>query len=181
MRNKKIAISTIILSFLFLPLAPGIYAQSNEEITVDENIGLQEIRIPIFSNNNAIDLEYASVISWLSFAGNAFILVTIFFWIYRILLASLYVMRNSAESEKLAEAWKRVQSVFIGASMSFLIPLVLSIIGLALNVGYVWEWPLAFRNCKNSSEYDYYFQALNEFSKDQSISREDIDALCFGN
>lgn len=165
---------------LFTVYAP-VYAQNqDQDITVDPNIGLKEIRIPFFPQVNTITSEYASFLSWASFLANSAILIMIFFWIYRIIRAGILVMQKSADSEALAEAWKRSQSVFIGAGFSFLVPIVLSIIGIAINVGYVWDWPLAFRNCDGSSDYEYYFQALNEFGKDPNVTKQDIDNLCFG-
>lgn len=179
MRKKILFTIGFIFLSVFL-LGTSVYAQNNDqEFVVDENIGLEEIRIPFFPQVNTINSEYATFFSWGAFIANLAILGLIVFWVYRILIASVKAMRSAGNSEELAESWKQVQSVFIGAAATMVVPILLSIIGVALNVGYVWDWPLAFRSC-DSPDYEYYFQALEAFGEDSAQSRADVDALCFG-
>lgn len=175
----KILLFTIIafLSFTF-----DVWAQDGvDELEFDlGNTGLGEIRISYFPQIRLIDTQYSTFLSWLSFIANIAILLLIIFWIYRILLAGIGAMRGGGEPDKLQESWKQIRSVFLGITFTFIIPILLIVIGFILGLGPIWDWPLAFRECKNSDEYDYYFQALQALDESNDNPRGYVDELCFG-
>lgn len=180
---KIITILTILIATAFLVsnLAVGTYAQDSDDdivLDVDDQIGLQPIEIAFFPQANIINSEYATILSWLSFAANLAIIGLILFWVYRILVAGVGAIKSEGEAEGLAEAWKRSRSVLLATGLTFLIPIVLSVIGAALQVGAIWDWPLAFRSCEDD-RYDYYFQAVQAFEEEGIADRNAIDNICF--
>lgn len=169
---------------MFFVIPPLVSAQdgsgSLEFNTGKAGEGLDPITISFFPQVTLIDAEYASFLSWLSFIANIAILVLVLFWLYKIFFAGIEAMRGGGEAEKLVESWKKVRAVLLGVTISFLIPIILSIVGTFLGVGAIWEWPLAFRECKDD-RYDYYFQALQEWSQTTNVSdpKAEVDSICF--
>ncbi|GIW58878.1 MAG: hypothetical protein KatS3mg086_163 [Candidatus Dojkabacteria bacterium] len=180
--KKKFKILLFLIVFFVIPPLVSAQNDSNslEFNTGEVGEGLDPITISFFPQVTLIDAEYASFLSWLSFIANIAILALVLFWLYKIFFAGIEAMRGGGESEKLIESWKKVRAVIFGATISFLIPIMLSIVGAFLGVGAIWEWPLAFRECKDD-RYDYYFQALQEWSQNTTISdpKTEVDNICF--
>lgn len=142
---------------------PG--AGIDSELNIDNEIGLREIRIPIFTSFIDFNTENASIFSWLAFVGSLATIGLVVFWVFLLVKAGVKGMQSQGNSENLGLAFKQVQSVLIGAAISLLFPLVLSIIGLVLGIGTIFSWPKMFQLCDDSTGYQFYFQALLDGQK----------------
>ncbi|MDQ6986087.1 MAG: hypothetical protein Q9M91_05790 [Candidatus Dojkabacteria bacterium] len=152
------------------------------QFDLDSKISLQSITINYFPQPLDPGGEYATVLSWLSFFG---ILITIgaaVFWIFLLLKAGLFAFKSEGDEVALAESYKKVKSVFIGAGLSFLFPMILTVVGFAVGVGGIWTWPKAFRDCPNDPDLNFYFQAVLEVDESIPANRVDIEAetRCYG-
>ncbi len=163
----------IIVSLLILFLSPiTIFAQdrsggsansTTSTQDIDDEIGLREIRIPIFSSFIDFDTENASIFSWISFIGSLATIGLVVFWIFLLVKAGVKGMQSQGNAENLTGAFKQVQSVLIGAAVTLFFPFVLSLIGLFFGIGTIFSWPKMFQLCDKSSNpngFDFYFQYL---------------------
>lgn len=164
----KALLLTIILSiFFFVPLqaqenSGGLANQTVTCVncTIDNNVGLEEIRVPVFASFIDFNTENASIFSWVSFIGALATVGLVIFWIFLLVKAGLKGIQSQGTPEKLAEAFKQVQSVLVGAAISLFFPLVLSIIGVFFGIGTIFSWPKMFQFCDESSGVQFYYQAL---------------------
>ncbi len=152
------------------------------------NVGLDPIVIPFFPVFGTINSKSYTVISWITFIGGVLIILVVIFWILRILLAGLEAIRSEGDQEKLQEAFKKLQSNLVGVGVTFLIPIILTVIGFVLGIGSIFNWPKMFSDCPGShpqydssgnrvSGYDYYFQAYFS-AKPGEDSTQVADATC---
>jgi hypothetical protein len=136
-----------------------------------DKVGLEEISIPFFKQSFDFTSDYDTVLSWLGFFASLYTIVIVIFWIIYILRATVRAVRSSGDSEKLSGAYTQIKSVLLAAGLSILFPVLLSLIGIFIGAGSIFQWPKAFRSCND--QYQYYFQALLNAPDDA-----DIDALC---
>lgn len=166
---KKLFLTIAISLLFFIP----VQAQDNRtgglanpggsgcvNCGLDDNIGLQEIRVPIFSSFIDFNTENASIFSWLSFIGALATIGLVVFWIFLLVKAGVKGIQSQGNPEALGEAFKQVQSVLIGAIISLIFPFVLSVIGLFFGIGTIFSWPKMFQFCEESSGVQFYYQAL---------------------
>ena len=179
---KKIITISIITLFSIVPMTV-VSAQSTDlrtsNLNVDEKFGLEAINIPLFGNFIKFDTTNASIFSWLAFAGALVSIGFVIFWIFLLVRAGLKAVRSLGNAEELGEAYKKVQSVFLGAIITMMFPLVLSIIGAILGIGSIFSWPKMFEFCNYTSgdaKYTYYFQAY--LSVDEKATPGFADANC---
>jgi len=151
MKNFKKLITTILLLVLF-PLSVNALDAGTT------SVGLQPIVIHFFPVFGTINSKYATVLTWITFAADILIVLVIIYWIIRILLAGLEAIKSEGDADKLQEAFKKLQSNFVGIGITFLIPIILTVIGFVLGNGSIFNWPKMFSGCKDSN-YDYYFKA----------------------
>ena len=137
-------------------VAPVIHAGGLD--AVDDKIKLDPIIIPFFPVFGSIDPSSATVLTWITFIVGVLIVLVIIFWIARILFAGLEAIRSAGDAEKLQEAFKKIQSNLVGIGITFLVPIVLSVIGFVLGIGTIFNWPKMFSAC-DDAQYDYYFRA----------------------
>lgn len=152
MKKLSVAFGLIISLFLFMP----VVLQAGGDL--DTGTGLNEIVIPLFSSSLFGFAENASIISWLAFAGGLFTVIILAYWIFRILVSGIQALRSEGDPVKLQESYGKLKSNFIGMFITFLIPLVLSLIGAFLGIGTIFQWPTSFQLCEDS-EYRFYFEA----------------------
>ena len=156
---KKILI-LIILSlntFIFKLL---ISAQSDSNLDLDTNIGLEKINIPFFSQPLLAGNRYYTFLSWASFLGTIISFAIVAYWIFLILRAAFEALQSGSDSEKLEASFGRVRSAFIGATIALLFPIILTIIGFIFGLGPLWSWPSAFRECPSNRESIFFFQEV---------------------
>lgn len=169
-----------ILSFILtLHVFTGnAYAQEVVETPLD----LDPIIIPIFAApfNILPNSEYATIMSWIGFVGSVVTIGIVVFWIYLILKASFQALKSQENPDEIGEARKKVISTFIGAGLSIIIPVIISIIGVFVGAGPLWNWPVAFRKCDDGSDR-YYFQVVieNAETTDSKTAVEQAEARCF--
>lgn len=120
---------------------------------------IKPITIPFFPVFDAIDAKYYTVLSWLTFAAGVVIVLIIVFWIVRILLAGVNAIRSSGDPDKLQESYAQVKANLIGVGITFLFPIILTVIGAFLGIGSIFNWPKMFSGCEGSGNFEYYFQA----------------------
>lgn len=132
--------------------------------------GLDKITIPFFPVFDAINPQYATVFSWVTYIADVIVILIVIFWIVRILLAGIEGIRSEGDQAKLQEAFKKIQSNLIGIGITFLVPIVLTLIGFLIGIGSIFNWPKMFSGCpghpavyvngvREEGTYDYYFQA----------------------
>lgn len=169
----------ICLILSFTSLATNVVGQSvdfNEDFNIDDNIGLEQIKVPFFPQL-ALDTKYSTTMSYVSFGFNIILLGIVAFWIIKIVMTGIKAMKNATNQEGLQEAAKKVRAVLEGAALTFLFPIILIVVGAFFGLGAVWNWPLAFRECNttiNGKEVQYYYQAIGLLE-----SKEEADSMCF--
>lgn len=140
-----------ILFFILVALVTGAfsiaYAQSTEN---NIDIGLPEvaispITIPLFGA--PIDLGNFSIYSWAVFLGGIIFALIIAYWIFLFLRAGVEAMQSNGKPEVLADAGKKARSILISAALTFLVPIILSVIGAIMGIGNVLAWPKMFSLC----------------------------------
>ncbi|MEP7103845.1 MAG: hypothetical protein ABI721_04010 [Candidatus Dojkabacteria bacterium] len=155
MKNLKKTLLTILGSLsIFSPLV--LHAQALD--ITGNKLNIDPIIIPFFPVFGSINPQYFTVLSWITFAGSVIIILVIILWIVRILLAGLDAVRSEGDPEKLSESYKKIQASLVGVALTFLIPILLTVIGFVLGIGSIFNWPKMFSGCPNT-EYEYYFKA----------------------
>lgn len=184
---KLIIFSAFIIAFVLIPQSLNtINAQERPssddvDITIDDKVtaGIEEIRIPIFTSVIGFNTSTASVFSWIAFVGSLGTVGLIIFWIYLLVRAGINGMQSQGSDEALAEAFKKVKAVLVGAGTSLAFPIILSIVGAFFGIGSIFNWPRAFQLCDiNTEKYDWYFQALFDKDANPQSSPEVADTLC---
>jgi len=84
----------------------------------------------------------------------------VIFWIFLLVKAGVKGLQSQGSPEGIAEAFKQVQSVLVGAIITLFFPVVLSIIGVFFGIGTIFSWPKMFQFCAESSGVQFYYQAL---------------------
>jgi hypothetical protein len=181
--------SFLLLSIITFPLVvnaqdtrsggnAAVNSANSGDFSVSQDVGLREIRVPIFSSFIDFNTENASVLTWITFLGGILTVGLVVFWIYLIVKAGVKGMQSQGNAEKLSEAFQQLQSVLVGAALTLVFPLFLSLIGLFLGIGTIFSWPKMFQFCTGSSangtEYEFYFQAL----LDSNNKGANIDDIC---
>lgn len=187
---KKLLLS--ILFFILVALVTGafsiVYAQSTEN-NIDINlpeVAISPITIPLFGA--PIDLGNFSIYSWAVFLGGIIFALIIAYWIFLFLRAGVEAMQSNGKPEVLADAGKKARSILISAALTFLVPIILSLIGAIMGIGNVLAWPKMFSLCSETKKYideqsnlqetsdavskDFYFQYYIE-------NPETADSNCF--
>jgi hypothetical protein len=123
-------------------------------------VDIEPIQIPLFGTTYMGFLSNASIISWLSFVGTLLTGIISVFWVFRILVAGVNALRSEGDQTKLQESYSQLRSSFIGIFITFLIPVILSIIGVIFGIGSILQWPESFQLCQEGSDYQFYFEAL---------------------
>lgn len=144
-------------------------------VTLPDEVNLKPITIPLFVDFSAVAGSASTVFSLLSFLGVIATLGIVAFWIVKIVQLGVEGMQSGGKSDKIQELIKKLQNILLGVFMSFLFPVILSIIGIFAGLGTIFEWPRMFRSCE-SADYDYYFQAF--LDKGGANAREEADAEC---
>lgn len=154
---KKYTIFLVTFFSLILGTS-SLFAQGNNSVEID----LEPITIPVFNigTDIIVNLRNGSILSWLSFFGGLLTIVLLIYWVFRILVSSINAIRSEGDKEKLENAIKSIRSNFIGAVVTLAFPIILSLIGVVLGVGTVFDWPKSFRFCPEESEYTFYFEAF---------------------
>jgi hypothetical protein len=178
---KKIKLLLTSLS-IFLFSGFSVYAQQNSSVNLrnvsdlnKNKIELEKISIPFFKNFINFNTDNANLWTWAAFIGSLATVGLVIFWVYLILRAGVKALQSQGTPEGLEEAFKKIKSVFIGAALSFFFPVILSLAGIFLGIGSIFQWPKMFSNCNGT--YQYYFQAY----LDKDIGKNDIattDAYC---
>jgi len=148
---------------------------SSTTIDLPDEFRIKPIRIPTFIDFSTIVGSSATVFSFLSFVG---ILATVgitVFWIGKAVQLGILGMQSGGKQDKIQEIMKSLRNVFTGVFMTFLFPVILSIIGIFAGVGTVFDWPRMFRSC-GTDTYDYYFQAY--LDQEGSDATAQADAIC---
>jgi len=151
MKNSK-KLFTLLFFIIASPL--GVHALDAGTSAV----GLDPIVIQFFPVFGTINSKYFTVLSWITFIASILVVLVIIFWVVRILLAGLEAIRSEGDSEKLQEAFKKIQSNLVGIGITFIIPIILTVIGFILGIGTIFNWPKMFSGCPDT-EYEYYFRA----------------------
>jgi Trk-type K+ transport system membrane component len=174
---KYLLFALILFNFLSIPVfaqdRPGGLSNSTVncvDCDIDSNIGLEEIRVPIFASFIDFNTQNASIFSWLSFLGALATIGLVVFWIFLLIKAGVKGMQSQGNPENVAEAFKQVQSVLIGAIVTLFFPFVLSVIGVFLGIGTIFSWPKMFQFCNETTEYQFYYQAL--LARDQGSTEQ---------
>jgi hypothetical protein len=180
MRHKFYANMIAILSFFVLTIM--FFTTSHAQEVVQTPLDLDPIRIPIFAApfNILPNSEHATILSWVGFFGSIITIGIVVFWIYLILKASFQALKSQENPDEIGEAQKRVVSTFIGAGLSILIPVIISIVGVFVGAGPLWNWPVAFRKCEDGTDR-YYYQVVieNAQTTDSKTAVEQAEARCF--
>jgi hypothetical protein len=142
-------------------LAQQTTTNQTTTITLPSEIGnkLDTIRIPTFLNFSSFVGSSATIFSFLAFFGTLATIGIAIFWIYKIIRLGIEGIQSEGKQEKIQELIKKLQRIFLGIFMSFLFPVILSIIGIFAGIGNIFQWPKMFQSC-NSPTYQYYFQAF---------------------
>ncbi len=182
LKLKKIFVVTLLVFILSISLNWVVLAE--EEVgnigKLDKNIGLEEIRIPVFNQITLPNNEYSTALSWASFIGGLFSIGLVIFWIYLLLRASFKMLQSEGNSDGVEDSYAKLKSTFIGAALAIAFPIALSIVGGILGLGPLWSWPAAFRNCPGVGAGRYYFQEVLEQSKNgESGAKERAEGICF--
>ncbi len=166
---------TLIIALVgFLLLKADVLAQGLEPLE-NSGTGLQEIKIPIFPILFTDLSKYNTILSWVTFAGGLLVSGVVIYWIYKIIRAGLKAIQAEGEADKITEARQQLQAALTGIAVTFLVPIVLSFVGIIFGFGTMFEWPKSFSGCAqpNDKDYQYYFQALA-----QEATEEAADAAC---
>ena len=134
----------------------------------ETNTGLQEIQLPLFYSTSLDFVQNASVISWLAFAGSIFTIAILAFWVFRILVAGIAALRSEGDATKLQDSYSKIKSNFTGMFITFLIPLILSLVGSFFGIGTILQWPKSFQLCSESSIHRFYFEAFLKNGTEES-------------
>ncbi len=178
--KPKILITTLVG---FLLLRANVLAQGLEPLE-NSGTGLQEIKIPIFPVLFTDLSRYNTVLSWVTFAGGLLVSGVVIYWIYKIVRAGLKAIQAEGEADKITEARQQLQAALSGIAVTFLVPIVLSFVGIIFGFGTMFEWPKSFSGCTQPNRgnvnypqadggYQYYFQAFL-----QEGSEEAATAVC---
>ncbi len=174
MKKNILKISGFIFLFVTLTLNLIVYAANNDANLNVGDLNLQSIRIPLFLPFDPKFGSSLTVFSWITYIGIIATGAIIVFWIYLIIRTAVKAMQSHGEADALADVSKRFRSIFIGMFITFLFPIVLSVIGVLLGVGTIFAWPKMFSRCDNhsgSTGYEYYFQAYLELGGDDADVR----------
>jgi len=144
-------------------------------IDLPSEVKLNPIFIPTFIEFDALVGTSATIFSLLSFVGILATIGIVIFWVYKIVRLGVEGIQSEGKSEKIEELTKKLQNIFLGIFMSFLFPIILSIIGLFSGIGTIFEWPRMFRACE-VGEYYYYYQAYLDQDGPDAIT--DADTIC---
>ena len=144
-------------------------------VNLPDEVNLKPITIPLFVDFSAVAGSSSTVFSLVSFIGVIATLGIVAFWIYKIVRLGIEGMQSGGKADKIQELIKKLQNILLGVFMSFLFPVILSIIGIFAGLGTIFDWPRMFRSCE-SADYDYYFQAF--LDKRGENAREEADAEC---
>ena len=180
----KTIILTILLSVMFFaPISaqsnPGGLANQNVtcvDCDVDSNIGIEEIRVPIFASFVDFNTENASIFFFVSFVGALATIGLVIFWIFLLVKAGVKGLQSQGNAEALGGAFKQVQSVLLGAIITLFFPFILSVIGVFFGIGTIFSWPKMFQFCAESSGVQFYYQAL--LADDVKGDRAAAEAKC---
>lgn len=165
MKKLKLLTEGLITAFAYI-IFPGWLFVVNAQTELDvDGINLETIRIPLFLPFDADFAESATVFSWLSFIGILATVALVIFWIFLILRTAVKAMQSRGESDGLQDVSKRFQSIFIGVFLTFLVPVILSVIGVLIGIGTIFAWPKMFTECRNKVNYQYYYQAYLELGE----------------
>ncbi len=183
---KKLFVFTINILLLIAFVTPvsaqsGVGQVGDTGFKIDPVIGLQPVSITFFNQIALPGGPYSTVLSWISFGGSIASIGLIVFWIYRLIKASAEALQSEGNEEGLAEAYKKVKSVFIGAALAILFPVGLSVIGFLMGLGPIWSWPAALRSCPgaNGTDSGFYFQeVLKQVNNGVSDPTGAADAAC---
>lgn len=169
-----------ILAFFLFIFSFAVTTRAQE--VVETPLDLDPIVIPIFAApfNILPNSEYATVLSWVGFFGSIITIGIVVFWIFLILKAAFQALKSQENPDEIGEARKRVVSTFIGAGLSILIPVIISIVGVFVGAGPLWNWPVAFRKCEDGTDR-YYYQVVieNAQTTDSRTAVEQAEARCF--
>lgn len=159
--KKPVFILILLVSGIFFGVT-SVFAQTNVDVDVPE-VSIKPITIPLFGA--PIDLGNFSIFSWLVFLGGLVISLLVIYWIFLFVRTGLKAIQSNGKPEVLAEVGKSAQSILVGIAITFLIPIVLSLVGYVLGIGNVFAWPKMFSLCgtipsQNSSQITktFYFQ-----------------------
>ncbi len=177
---KTILKSIAIFTLTTLPVS----AQVNLNDVTNKNLGdnkvnILPISIPFFKNFINFNTNNANLLSWAAFIGALATVGLVIFWIYLIIKAGVKALQSQGNPEGLEEAFKRVRSVLIGASISLFFPAILSLVGVFLGIGTIFQWPKMFEDC-NSGDHQYYFQAYLAAPKEKPDADPEVyaDSIC---
>ena len=185
--KNKLKTFLLVISIFVIPSLVQLSAQDrpssnvNTNFEVDDNIapGVEPIYIPIFTSVIGFNTSTASVFSWIAFVGALATIGLVIFWIYLLVRAGIQGIQSQGSEEGLAEAYKKVRAVLVGAALTLAFPLLLSVVGVFFGVGTIFNWPRAFQLCDvNTDKYDWYFQALFDKEANPESSPERADQLC---
>jgi len=186
MKNTKyITAILLVLAIFTIAFSISVSAQSavgqvgEVNLNVDERIGLQTISIPYFDQIAIPGDEYSTTLSWLSFIGSVASIAIVAFWIVLVLRAAFSALQAEGEPEQMAESFKKLRSVFIGAAIAIAFPIGLSLIGFFFGLGPLWTWPAAFRDCPNSTNRYYYQEVLDQERSGAADAVTAANQACF--
>ncbi|MCS7316996.1 MAG: hypothetical protein NZZ41_01565 [Candidatus Dojkabacteria bacterium] len=138
--------------------------------------GIKDIEIRTFIA--PINFESFSLISWVSFLAILITIVAIIYWAFLIIKASIQALQSDGIPDKLQEAYKRIRSLIVSLILSFLFPVILSLVGILFGIGNIFQWPKMFSFCKAARPSEgpiFYYQV---FLGEGKTSYEDTDKLC---
>ncbi|CAG1022496.1 hypothetical protein DOJK_01711 [Patescibacteria group bacterium] len=173
-----ISVSLMVLPVLAQDRPGGLINSTTSCVNcnIDDELALGEIRIPIFASFIDFDTNNASILSWLSFVGALATIGLVVFWVFLLVKAGVKGLQSQGNAENLAVAFKQVQSVLLGAAITLFFPVVLSVVGLLLGVGTIFSWPKMFQFCSDTTNYEFYYQAL--LDKTQNTDAAAAEAAC---
>lgn len=185
--NKRFVLTIFVFAITFSFLITVVGAQPGASSTdvglggdgIDENVGLEEIKIPIFGQPSFLkDTPYYTIFSWISFGGLLFSIGLVIFWIALIVRAAFQAVQSEGNEEGLGESFKRVQSVFVGAGVALLVPIAISLFGGIIGLGPLWDWPAGLRDCPGGSK-QYFFQQVLELKGSAEDPVAEAESICF--
>ena len=145
-------------------------------VDIPDQAKLEAIRIPLFADFSAVAGSASTVFSLVATIGSLATIGIVIFWIVKIIQLAVAGIQSEGKQEKMQELIKRLQNILVGAFMSFLFPVILSLIGIFAGIGTIFEWPRMFRSCEGSGEYDYYFQAF--LAQPGENAAQSADSVC---
>jgi len=198
MKRFKVIKKIIVLVILFFVLsifsnlvvqAQGIGNSNNinnlNNISLKgSGINIQELDIPFFTSFIDFNTNNASIWTWLIFAGGLFTVGLVIFWISLLVRAGFKAMQSGGNAEGLTELSKSIRSIFIGITLTIMVPIILSVTGTALGIGNVFQWPKMFTKCNVTSgtvKYEYYFQAYLAAGSKHIDPKTYADSQCQAN